>query len=239
MTIRLLTFDLDDTLWEFAPVLVRAEAITYAWLQQHAPAVTTKFSSDELRDMRLQIAREQPHLAHRVTELRVRGLHIAMQRAGVTDHTIEALVEQAFATFLHARHDIELFDDAEQVLFDLKNRYQLGAITNGNVDIARLGLDRYFDFAVNAEQLAHAKPHPEPFMQALTLANCAAHECIHIGDDIENDVRGAQRLGIYTIWVNRQGLRWEGALPPTRQIRQLAELPAAITSLDSENDSIR
>lgn len=228
MAIRLLTFDLDDTLWEFAPVLVRAEAITYAWLQQHAPAVTAQFSCDALREMRLQLARENPHLAHRVTELRIRGLHLAMQLANVANHTIEALVEQAFATFLHARHDIELFDDAEQVLLDLKNHYRLGAITNGNFDINRVGLDRFFDFAVNAEQLERAKPHPEPFLKALRFAACAPHECIHVGDDIENDMRGAQRLGIHTIWLNRLGLQWVDQRPPTQQIRQLAELPAAV-----------
>ena len=228
MSIRLLTFDLDDTLWEFTPVLIRAEAITYAWLQQHAPAVTARFSSDELRDIRLQIAREQPHLAHRVTELRVRGLHIAMQRAGVTDRAIDILVERAFATFLHARHDIELFDDAERVLLELKNHYLLGAITNGNIEIKRLGLDRYFAFAINAEQLSRAKPHPEPFLQALTTAACTANECVHIGDDCENDVRGAQRLGIHTIWINREGQQWPGGQPPSEQIRHLAQLPKAV-----------
>lgn len=228
MTIRLLTFDLDDTLWEFAPVLVRAEAITYAWLQQHVPAVTTKFSCDALRDMRLRIARDNPELAHRVTDLRVRGLHMAMEQAGVSDHLIESLVEQAFATFLYARHDIELFDNAEQVLFDLKNRFQLGAITNGNFDIARTTLDRFFDFAVCAEKLERAKPHPEPFLHALSLAKCEPHECIHIGDDSENDVRGAQRLGIHTIWINRQQLPWVGERPPSQDVQQLTELPAAV-----------
>ena len=228
MTIRLLTFDLDDTLWEFAPVLVRAEAITYAWLQQFAPAVAERFSIDDLRAMRLQIARDEPALAHRVTELRLRGLRRAMQLAGIIDHTVEALVEQAFATFLHARHDIELFDDAERVLLELKNNYLLGAITNGNIEIARLGLDRYFNFAINAEQLARAKPHPEPFLQALAAVDCAPHECIHIGDDAENDVRGAQRLGIHTIWINRAGPEWCEGPPPSAQIRQLAELPAAV-----------
>lgn len=228
MTIRLLTFDLDDTLWEFAPVLVRAEAITYAWLQQYVPPVTAQFSCEQLRDMRLQIARDNPQLAHRVTELRVRSLHLAMQRAGISDHLIEHLVEQAFAAFLHARHDIELFDDAEQVLLELKNHFRLGAITNGNFDIARVGLDRYFDFAVAAEQLERAKPHPEPFLHALALANCEPHECIHIGDDIENDVRGAQRLGIYTIWINRQKVPWIGENPPSQDVQQLADLPAAV-----------
>lgn len=233
MTIRLLTFDLDDTLWEIAPVLMRAEAITYAWLQQHAPAVTSKFSCDALRDMRLQIARDNPDLAHRVTDLRVRGLHNAMQQAGISHQLIGNLVEQAFATFLHARHDIELFDNAEQVLLELKNRFQLGVITNGNFDIARAGLDRFFDFSVSAEKLARAKPHPEPFLHALALAQCEPHECIHIGDDIENDVRGAQRLGMHTIWFNQQKLPWVGENPPSQNVRfqnvqQLAELPAAV-----------
>lgn len=228
MTIRLLTFDLDDTLWEFAPVLVRAEAITYAWLQQHAPAMTSRFSIEDLRNLRLQIAREQPHLAHRVTELRVRSLRIAMQRAGVLDHTIETLVEQAFTAFLHARHAIELFDDAERVLLELKSNYVLGAITNGNVDVKRLGVDRYFAFAINAEQLPRAKPHPEPFLQALAAAGCTADECIHIGDDCENDVRGAQRLGIHTVWINREGQRWRGGQPPSEQVQHLAQLPNAV-----------
>ena len=228
MTIRLLTFDLDDTLWEFAPVLVRAETITYAWLQQHVPAVTAKFSCDALRDMRMQIARDNPELTHRVTDLRVRGLHNAMEQAGISNHLIEQLVEQAFATFLHARHDIELFDGAEQILLDLKSHFQLGAITNGNFDIARAGLDRFFDFSISAEKLARAKPHPEPFLHALALANCEPPECIHIGDDMENDVRGAQRLGIHTIWINRRKLPWVGENPPSQDVQQLAELPAAV-----------
>ncbi len=228
MAIRLLTFDLDDTLWELAPVLVRAEAIAYTWLQQHVPAVTSQFSCEQLREMRLQIARDNPHLAHRVTEMRVRGLHAAMERAGIANDLIENLVEQAFAAFLHARHDIELFDDAERVLLDLKNRFQLAAITNGNFDIARAGLDRFFDFAVSAEKLARAKPHPEPFLRALAIANCEPYECIHIGDDIENDVRGAQRLGMHTIWINRQQLPWEGEDAPSEDVQQLTQLPAAV-----------
>jgi putative hydrolase of the HAD superfamily len=233
MTIRLLTFDLDDTLWEIAPVLARAETAAYAWLQENVPAVTQMFSCDELRAMRLRLAHENPHLAHRVTELRIRGLHLAMQRAGVADHTIENLVERAFAAFLHARHGIELFDNAERVLLELKECYQLGVITNGNFDIARAGLDRFFDFAVNAERLERAKPHPEPFLHALALAKCEPNECIHIGDDIENDVRGAQRLGMHTIWINRFKLSWTGENPPSQEIQQLADLPAAVRTINS------
>ena len=37
MSIQLITFDLDDTLWDTAPVIVSAEAILRAWLTEHAP----------------------------------------------------------------------------------------------------------------------------------------------------------------------------------------------------------
>lgn len=228
MTIRLLTFDLDDTLWELAPVLIRAEAILYEWLKQFVPAVTARFTLDELRALRLQIARDEPHIGHRITQLRLRSLQHAMQTAGVHADELDSLVTRAFAVLLEARHDVELFNDAEYTLQTLKNNYTLGVITNGNFDIARAGLDRYFDFAVVAEQLERAKPHAEPFQHALALAQCEPHECIHIGDDAENDVRGAQRLGIYTIWFNRLGLPWAGEEPPSQEIKQLAELPAAI-----------
>ncbi|MCX7079975.1 MAG: HAD family hydrolase, partial [Pseudomonas sp.] len=37
MTIKLITFDLDDTLWDTAPVIVSAEAVLRDWLAQQAP----------------------------------------------------------------------------------------------------------------------------------------------------------------------------------------------------------
>ena len=37
MNIQLITFDLDDTLWDTAPVIVSAEAVLREWLSEHAP----------------------------------------------------------------------------------------------------------------------------------------------------------------------------------------------------------
>lgn len=230
--IRLLTFDLDDTLWHFAPVLTRAEAITYAWLERHVPVLTERFSQEALRDMRLQIAREQPDIAHRVTDLRLHGLRRALRAVDIAEAEIDAFAMAAFEIFLEARHRIELFAEAESVLETLSRDYVLAAITNGNVQVSRLGLDVYFSLAINAEQLPRAKPHPEPFLAALERTGVAAAQCIHIGDDIENDIRGAQRVGLHTIWMNPQALPWPGGMPPSAEIRHLAELPAAIEAIE-------
>jgi putative hydrolase of the HAD superfamily len=229
--IKLLTFDLDDTLWEFSPVLQRAETTGYRWLQDNVPAVTQLFSVEQLRELRMQIAREQPHLAHRVTELRKQSLQRAMMLAGVDKGAIDELIDAAFTIFLQARHEVELFEAAETVLEQLQREFTLAAITNGNFDIALAGLDRYFAFAVNAERLTRAKPHPEPFEEALRIAGCGSRQCIHIGDDIENDVRGAQRMGFATIWINMEGKQWPGGEPPSKQIRHLEELPDAVHAI--------
>jgi FMN hydrolase / 5-amino-6-(5-phospho-D-ribitylamino)uracil phosphatase len=235
--IKLLTFDLDDTLWDFAPVLERAERITYEWLQRRAPALTERFSRETLRDLRLQLAQRQPDIAHRVSALRVISLREALIAADFAEHAAAALAEEAFAVFLEARHAVAYFESTETVLAELARRYKLGAITNGNVEVARLGLDRYFSLAINAERLTRAKPHPEPFLAALAQAGCNAAECIHIGDHIDHDMRAAQRLGMYTIWMNRAGAPWpdtaEAVARPTAEVRHLQELPDAVNRIDT------
>jgi len=229
--IKLLTFDLDDTLWDFAPVLTRAERITYDWLQRRAPVLTERFSLDTLREMRMELARRQPDIAHRVTALRIIALREALIAAEFAEQEAQTLADEAFAVFLEARHAVDLFEAAEEVLAELGGRYRLGAITNGNIDVARLGLDRYFSIAINAERLDRAKPHPEPFLAALAQAGCRPEECIHIGDHVEYDVRGAQALGIHTVWMNPAGAAWPDASLETRpsaEIRHLSELPDAV-----------
>ncbi|MDB6062309.1 MAG: family hydrolase [Verrucomicrobiaceae bacterium] len=232
--IKLLTFDLDDTLWEFAPVLERAEAVIYRWFEENIPAVAQQFTMKQLRDLRVQVARERPDLGHRVTELRKYSLRRAMVLAGVAESEIEAFTAAAFKVFLEARHQVQLFDAAESVLEQLQRDFTLAAITNGNFDINTIGFDRYFAFAINAERLARPKPHPEPFEEALRISGYAPHQCIHIGDDVENDVRGAQRMGFATIWMNSVGAEWPGGELPSKQIRHLQELPDAVREIAAQ-----
>ena len=37
MSIKLITFDLDDTLWDTAPVIASAEVVLRDWLEANAP----------------------------------------------------------------------------------------------------------------------------------------------------------------------------------------------------------
>jgi len=240
-TIKLLTFDLDDTLWDLRPVLLRAEQITFDWLQLHAPRLSQTFSVEQLRDRRIQLARDEPSLRHRVSELRLRAQREALLLAGYDATAAERLAQQAFDVFVQARHDVHFFDDALDVLTQLQRHYLIGAITNGNASPTRLGLDHLFAFTISAEQLQRPKPHADPFEAALARAQCHAHEAVHIGDHIEHDVLGAIAAGLHTIWVNRTEEDWpETAMPDTARpdaiVRHLAELPDAVRSIAEKNE---
>lgn len=223
MSIRLLTFDLDDTLWPIGPVIVRAEHRMRDFLDRTVPEVHRRFDGDGFAALRAAAIAREPELVHDISTLRRRIVTDAVRACGHADP--DAVAERAFTEFLDARHDIEYFEDALDTLEHLARHYTLGALSNGNADVARLGLDRYFDFHLSAERVGRRKPEPEMFEQALQQAGVGADAAVHIGDHPDDDIRGAARVGMGTVWVNRGELPWEEPdLEPAWEIRDLKEL---------------
>ena len=71
MSIQLITFDLDDTLWDTAPVIVSAEAVLREWLTEHAPNLGA-VPVEHLWAIRERILSSEPGLKHRISALRRR-----------------------------------------------------------------------------------------------------------------------------------------------------------------------
>ena len=229
MSIQLITFDLDDTLWDVTPVMQDAEAALRNWLALHAPRLGA-VPVEHLWSIRARLLQAEPMLKHRLSELRRRILLLALTDAGYPHSEAQALAETGFQVFLSARHQVELFAEVHPTLEALANRFQLGVITNGNADVRRLGLADYFQFALCAEELGVGKPDPKPFEEALKRAGIAAAHAVHIGDHPSDDIAGAQAAGMRAIWFNPQGKSWEADSNPDAQIRSLAELPALLHS---------
>jgi putative hydrolase of the HAD superfamily len=108
MTIELITFDLDDTLWDTAPVIASAEAVLRQWLADNAPDLGD-FPVERLWTIRTQVLSEEPNLKHRISALRRRVLFRALQDAGYDQWRASELADQGFEAFLHARHQLEIF----------------------------------------------------------------------------------------------------------------------------------
>src|SRR5690554_7305942 len=74
MGIKLLTFDLDHTLWAPENALAGADKEMYAWLTQHYPQVTELYSPQALTDYRLALAAQNPQLSVKVSAMRIEVL---------------------------------------------------------------------------------------------------------------------------------------------------------------------
>lgn len=227
MSLRLITFDLDDTLWDVAPVMHGAEASLRDWLAVQAPRLGP-VPVEHLWAIRKRLLGAEPMLKHRLSELRRRILFHALTDAGYAEAESHELAEQGFQVFLAARHQVELFPEVHPTLERLALRFSLGVITNGNADVHRLGLADYFQFALCAEELGIGKPDPHPFQTALQRAGVTAAQAVHIGDHPSDDIAGARAAGMRAIWFNPQGKAWEGDGLPDAQISSLAELPTLL-----------
>lgn len=219
--IRVICFDLDDTLWDNRPVLLAAERRVYDWLAEHYPRITERIAFDAMRQFRLDLAQREPEIRHHMTRLRLRSLQILSEQAGYGDEP----VQPAFEVFLQARHDITLYADAEPGLRRLRQwGFRLGSLTNGNASVERLKFDHLFDFSLDAERLGAAKPEPAAFAAACSAAGVSAGEMAYVGDEPESDMRGALEAGMTAIWMNRLNKTWESAHKPHAEVTDMHEL---------------
>lgn len=228
MTVRIVTFDLDDTLWDVAPVLQQAERQTFDWLAQRCPEMAQRFSIDGLRELKQQLVSADPQLQYRISAARFESIAEALRRCGRGDDEARAIARDAFAVFLDARHQVELFDEAAETLAELAEEFTLGVLTNGNADVRRLPVGSHFSFSFCAEDVGAAKPDDAIFRAAAAHCGARPSEIVHIGDHVVNDIEGAARLGWHTVWVNLQGAARPDGTTPTDTVERLGELPAAI-----------
>lgn len=224
MSIELITFDLDDTLWDTAPVIISAEAVLRDWLTEHAPLLGA-IPVEHLFEIRQRVLQRRPELKHRISALRREVLLQALLEAGYAGAQAEDSAGKAFEVFLHARHQIEIFPEVQPTLELLCQRYTLGVVTNGNADVRRLGLADYFRFTLCAEDLGIGKPDPAPFHEALRRGGALAGAAVHVGDHPGDDIAGAQQAGLRAIWYNPQGKPWAADGRPDAEISSLLELP--------------
>ncbi|YCH21582.1 HAD family hydrolase [Pseudomonas sp. D1-3] len=227
MSIRLITFDLDDTLWDNRPVILGAETAMRDWISQHAPRLAGQ-PVDHLGQVRVRLLEAEPGLKYRLSELRRRTLRHALEGVGHGPEEAAQLAEGAFQAMLEARHAITFFSDTVTTLELLANQYSLGVITNGNADVRRLGLADYFSFILCAEELGVGKPDRRPFEEALARSGMQAEQAVHIGDHPGDDIAGAQAAGWRAVWFNPEGKEWSGERHADAQIRSLGELPALL-----------
>lgn len=224
--IKAITFDLDGTLWDAEPTLMRAEREVHDWLCAHHEPIAAAYSIDDLRELRRELAESNPHLCHNVTALRMLSVETAAIRVGLDP----GISQQAFEVFMKHRNRVELFGDVMPTLKRLRDRYTLCSLTNGNADLVEIGIQHMFHHSLSAVEAGVAKPQTEMFTRICALAGVKPEETVHVGDEPQTDIAGAMASGFRTVWINRQGASWTHSWLPDAEIGSLMELEAILAS---------
>ncbi len=216
--IRAITLDLDDTLWPIGPVIETAEDRLYEWLSANCPGITPSHTIESMRVVRLDIARIHSEIAHDVTEVRRRSLHrIIVVEGGYPD----GYVDQAMAEFLTHRNKVELFPDVLPFLTSAREHYPLLSVSNGNADLHRIGLGDLFVRHVSARDVGAAKPDARMFRAACEHLGLMPAQVLHIGDHPVQDILGAARVGMKTVWINRTGAHRDDGAAADHEVSSL------------------
>ena len=224
-SIRPLTFDLDNTLWETVVSILGADDVMAAHSRRLTPAPRmADFSLETFRAVRKQIVEERPHIAHNLTVVRRETLVRWFENQGATRSVAEDLAGEGFRVFYEERQKVNPYPGTAETLEVLSKEYPLAAITNGNADLMAMPLGQYFQFSLQSQHFPKPKPDPIMFEEALKRLNVKPHECLHIGDDIEHDVIGAKRLGMRAVWFNTHARIPEEDVPADHTITKLQEL---------------
>jgi 2-haloalkanoic acid dehalogenase type II len=224
--IRAICFDLDNTLWEIEPVLNRAERILADWLEHRYPLIPRRFSPADVQEMRAALLAEQPHQAHDLTFLRRETIARCAAQVGYK----RDMAHEAFAVWHAARNQVEPYAEVIQALEKLKGRFRLATLTNGNADLAVIGLAHHFEVTLNAGALGYAKPDPRAYAALANALTLKPAEILFVGDEPHADVHGPRTAGMQTVWMNRGGVVWPDALPAADvSVTDLAGLAALLS----------
>lgn len=159
--------------------------------------------------------------------------------ADVPDFVIRESLDAHYAI---TQKNWQLEDDAIACLDALRgHNYKMGLLSNAGDHrdvlqlVERFGLSPYFEFILTSAGCGFRKPHYKIFQLALQKVNARGEDVVMVGDTLEADILGANRMGMYSIWITRRSEPvTDDTLParPRAIIKTLGELPELLTELE-------
>jgi putative hydrolase of the HAD superfamily len=216
---RLVLFDLDDTLCDYANARARRLEIAFRIASERS-GVELDTDMPALIEESIAI---HPHSTEHFSDL--------LGRHGIADEQAVAAARDWYGS--HQFHTLALFEDAMQTLETVRafpSVERIGLVTNGPSEVQRckielLGVEASVDFILVSEEFGVWKPDPGIFVEALRLGGAGSEEAVFIGDSAEQDIAGAQAAGIAGIWIDPAGRGWEQPFPaPACSVASLAEI---------------
>lgn len=105
----------------------------------------------------------------------------------------------------------------------------MGVVTNGSSDhqrekIERTHINGFFEAVIISGEVGIGKPDMRIFNLALEKLTTSSDSIVLVGDSLENDIQGAQNVGMRAIWVNRSltAATDQKVVPTIKSLNELA-----------------
>lgn len=90
--------------------------------------------------------------------------------------------------------------------------------------LSGFGILPLLDVALFSNETICRKPDPRIFRSALESLGAPPADSVHVGDSLENDVRGALKAGMRAVWVCSQEAEGEPAVPSIKSVASFLDL---------------
>lgn len=135
--------------------------------------------------------------------------------------------------FIESWKSVAPFEDAVEGLNQLKERYRLVVLSNGEDwflrHLAENQIRFQFDKIISVETVGVFKPHPAVYRTCARILGNEPHELMMISSN-SFDVMGARACGFQAAWIKRSDLPYEEtSYKPTLVVKDFHELATALT----------
>ncbi|OCG18788.1 MULTISPECIES: 5-amino-6-(5-phospho-D-ribitylamino)uracil phosphatase YigB [unclassified Gilliamella] len=199
-SIKAFTFDLDDTLYDNKMIVEKAEEEMIKTLQ-HNEQLRNLTLSEYFAEKHAVLASD-PEIYHDVIVWRIQTIKSLLSKTNMPVSKFSEVIEESLVCFNLWRHKMVVPESTHELLTKLGAKYPLAVITNGNVDINRIGLGDYFQFLLRGGEHGRSKPFPEIFDLASHKLAIPSHHILHVGDNALTDVNGAIDNGFLACFIN-------------------------------------
>lgn len=206
--IKVVFFDLDDTLYDHAGIV---EATLHK-LRERLPQIG-EHSDVEILELYHRLL-EQYHKHYIDGTWPFEEAHRKRWQAMLDHWAIADVDPEEMRLYWREQYfaNQKLVNGARELLEAIRSRgIAIGIITNNSVSdqVAKLRdckIDHFIDHLVISEEAGYGKPDERIYAVALERAGASPAEALMVGDHWENDILAPKRLGIKPVWFNRKGL---------------------------------
>jgi putative hydrolase of the HAD superfamily len=218
-------FDLDDTLatWDAVAEETWMETCRKFATRVHGIQVDLLYTTiKEMREWYQSDPERHRYMRMNLEKYRREMMEMVFDRLGINNPDLAVQIADSYSN--NREKATSLLPGAIELLNRLrKEKIKTGLITNGSSRIQRRKIERFnlaclFDSILIEEEFGAGKPDEKIFLHSLDKLDAKPNQTWMVGDDLERDIAGAKRVGIFAIWVD-----WRGKAYPDHPVSSQIE----------------